>query len=63
MRKPDIDLTECIICGICVDYCPAVFKLNDAGFVEIVELEQYSEEDIDEVIKNCPADCIHWILT
>lgn len=40
--------------------CPMVFRLNDIGFIEVSELEQYPETDVDEAIKNCPEDCIYW---
>jgi ferredoxin len=26
----------------------------------VAELEQYPEADIDEAIRDCPKDCIHW---
>ena len=61
MKKPEIDLTNCVLCEICTDYCPSVFRLNVAGFVEVLELEEYSEADINEVIKNCRGDCIFWV--
>jgi ferredoxin len=61
MRKPDIDIGACTLCLGCVELCPAVFRYNDAGYIEIVELEQYPENDVDEAIKFCPEDCISWI--
>lgn len=61
MRKPDIDIGACTLCLGCVELCPAVFLYNDAGYIEIVELEQYPENDVDETIKFCPEDCISWI--
>ena len=60
MKIPIIDLSECILCGICVDICPAVFKMNDAGFIEVIPSDTYPEDAVDEAIKNCPADCIQW---
>ncbi len=60
IKKPVIELSDCILCEICTDYCPAVFKMNDAGFVEVNELDEYPEEDVGEVIKNCLGDCIFW---
>ncbi|MDL1962677.1 MAG: hypothetical protein LWX01_13500 [Deltaproteobacteria bacterium] len=26
----------------------------------MVDLPEYPEEEIDEIIKNCPAQCITW---
>jgi len=39
---------------------PAVFKICDAGFIEVAELSAYPENEVDEAIKNCPANCISW---
>ncbi|MDY6989440.1 MAG: ferredoxin [Thermodesulfobacteriota bacterium] len=60
MKIPVIDLGECTDCEACLDLCPAVFRRNDAGYIEVVELSDYSKEEVDEAIKNCPADCITW---
>jgi ferredoxin len=28
--------------------------------MEVIELEQYPADLVDEAIKNCPEDCIFW---
>ena len=61
MRKPDIDIGACTLCMGCVEVCPDVFRYNDAGYIEIVELDRYAENVVDEWIKFCPEDCISWI--
>jgi len=30
------------------------------GYVEVVELGEYPEEEVLEAINICPADCIGW---
>ncbi len=60
MKKPEVDLSECSICGICVDLCPMAFQINDAGYVEVMPLDEFPVEEIDEVIKNCRGDCVSW---
>jgi len=60
MKNPEVDLSDCSVCGICVDLCPGTFQLNDAGYVEVVHSDDDPREDIDEAIKNCPGDCISW---
>jgi ferredoxin len=60
MKRPEVDLSECILCGVCEDACPAVFRINDAGFVQVIEHDVYPETDVDEAIRNCPVDCIGW---
>ena len=62
MRKiPVIDLSECIDCDSCLEICPAVFKRNsETGYIEVMDLPDYPEEDVQEAINICPADCITW---
>jgi len=60
MKVPIVELSECIVCGVCVETCPQVFRLNDAGYIEVIELAVYPEPEVDEAIKYCPVDCIHW---
>ena len=60
MKIPVVDLSECILCGVCQDVCPQVFRLNDAGFVEVADLSDYPEAEVDEAVRNCPTDCISW---
>ena len=60
MKIPVIDLGGCVYCDACIEVCSAVFRRNDAGFIEVVELPGYAEESIEEAIKNCPTDCITW---
>ena len=60
MKIPVVELSDCILCEICVDVCPDVFRMNETGFVEVLELDQYPEGEVDDVIRNCPSDCIFW---
>lgn len=59
-KVPVVELSECIVCGVCVEACPQVFRLNDAGYIEVIEHDRYPESEVDEAIKYCPVDCIHW---
>ena len=48
--KIDIDRSGCIGCGLCVNTCPAVFRMADDGMAEVIaqpqgELEPAAEED------------------
>ncbi|MCK5437219.1 MAG: ferredoxin [Desulfobulbaceae bacterium] len=61
MKIPAIDLGTCTECEGCIEVCPSVFRKNPAtGYIEVVDLENYPKEEVDEAIKNCPADSIHW---
>mgnify|MGYP003961784661 CR=1 FL=1 len=56
MGIPVVELSCCILCEICVELAPHAFVINDAGFVEVLALDDYSDEDIHEAIKNCPKE-------
>ena len=60
MKKPDIDIGACTLCMGCVEVCPEVFRQNDSGYIEVIDLQKYSEKDIDDEIMFCPEDCISW---
>jgi ferredoxin len=61
MLEPVIDINTCNLCEGCIEVCPAVFYLNsDAGYVEVLDLAEYPQDEVDEAIKNCPMDCIVW---
>jgi len=60
-RYPTIDLGLCNKCMGCIEVAPHIFKYNELfGYVEIIDLDEYPEEDVAEAIKNCPEDCIFW---
>lgn len=58
MKKPVVDIGDCVLCGICVELAPHVFAINDSGFVDVMIVDDYSDQEIHEAIKNCPKDCI-----
>jgi ferredoxin len=60
MKIPVVELSDCILCEVCVEVCPLVFKHNDAGYIEVADITDYPETEVEEAIKHCPADCIHW---
>lgn len=60
MKIPVLDMDQCVECDVCIDICPTVFRRNDLGRIEVIELVECPEEEVAEVIKNCPGDCICW---
>ena len=60
MKVPVVDLSRCSVCSACIEVCPVVFRLNDVGYIEIIEMTSYPETEVDEAIKYCPEDCICW---
>ena len=61
MKSPLVELSDCIMCGVCAEVSPEVFRLSDAGYIEVVELDTYPEDEVNEAIKYCPTDCVRWI--
>jgi ferredoxin len=56
-----IDLGECNDCEGCIEICPEVFQRNESmGYIEVIELDEYPEEEVLEAINICPGDCIGW---
>ncbi len=52
---------ECIACGLCVDVCPAVFKMSESGDKADVIVDEVPEADQDscrEAADGCPVDSI-----
>jgi ferredoxin len=60
VKIPVIDWSRCSECDACIDLCQEVFRKNDLGVIEVADLSEYPQEAVDEVIKNCPGDCISW---
>lgn len=60
MEKPVVELSECILCGVCESVCPEVFMITDMGYVEVADLEHYPVACVDEAVATCPKDCIFW---
>ena len=60
MKIPVVELSDCILCEVCVEVCPSVFRLNDTGYIDVADLLSYPESEVEEAIKNCPVDCIYW---
>lgn len=51
---------ECIGCGVCVNTCPEVFKMTDAGVAEAID-EEVPEEYLDaaaQAMDSCPVQAI-----
>ncbi|MDQ7837408.1 MAG: ferredoxin [Thermodesulfobacteriota bacterium] len=56
-----IDPKECKACGACEEICPEVFRVDEnLGYAQILDLETYPEDKINEAIVACPGRCIDW---
>lgn len=60
-KIPALDIGKCTDCDSCLEMCPEVFVRNsETGYIEVLDLPEYPEEVIDQIISICPADCISW---
>ena len=60
-KYPSVDIGRCTLCMGCLEVAPTIFQFNkDLNIIEVAEHENYSDEEVDEAIKICPADCIEW---
>ncbi|MCP4136179.1 MAG: ferredoxin [bacterium] len=55
-----IDPGECTGCEYCIDALPGVFRINSEGISEVHNSTGAGEDEIQEVIEGCPAECIYW---
>jgi ferredoxin len=58
-KEPVIDRSECTDCESCINLCPQIFKKNkETGCIEVVDLPEYPDDALREVMAMCPGDCI-----
>ncbi|MFH1138762.1 MAG: ferredoxin [Pseudomonadota bacterium] len=62
-KAPDIDLSRCVRCRGCEELCPDVFRLNPAGYMEIIPRDDFPWDRIEEAMVKCPKDCILMVGT
>jgi ferredoxin len=55
-----VDENECTGCELCIDTLPEVFEMTDESVSHVHNPTGADEDKIQEVIDNCPAECIHW---
>ncbi|GAU08347.1 ferredoxin [Desulfoplanes formicivorans] len=53
-----IDVEECLGCETCVELCPEVFKMDDAGEKATVIDPDSTLECVEEAIDSCPVEAI-----
>ncbi|MBP1714858.1 MAG: ferredoxin [Deltaproteobacteria bacterium] len=59
-QTPVVDQEECISCGLCVEVCPEVFRLNDRDVSEVYNPTGAPEGKIQEDMISSPVQFIHW---
>ncbi len=59
--KATVDADLCTGCGLCVDTCPAVFKMNDDDDLAVVIADpagSEAEAACKEAADDCPTEAI-----
>lgn len=56
----EVDRNRCCGYGMCAEVCPAVFSLDDAGFVvaNMTEIPDELMETAEEAVYCCPEDVL-----
>ena len=56
-----MDLSLCTKCGGCLEVAPDIFRFSESGvYIEVVELDHYDVDRVEEAMKYCLENCIHW---
>ena len=57
--KASVDQDVCIGCELCVEICPAVFKMEDGVAVAYTNpVPTKCEKDAQQAADECPVSCI-----
>lgn len=57
--KANIDQSECVGCGSCVETCPEVFRMTDDDVAEVYgEVTAENLEQVKEAVDICPVSVI-----
>lgn len=57
--KATVDAETCVGCGLCVDGCPEVFRMEDGiAVVHVDEVPVSVEGSCREAADGCPVDAI-----
>jgi ferredoxin len=56
--KVKVDADTCTGCGLCVDACPAVFKMDSVAVVLADPVPAKDEACVKEAAEGCPVEAI-----
>jgi ferredoxin len=59
-RKPVVDQTLCISCGLCVELASNTFALDENDLSQVINSAGDPEEVIQQAIDSCPTEAISW---
>jgi len=59
MCSPMVDGYECSGCGVCVELCPDVFRINElTGKAEPIQVRVGKNDVLLKALAYCPEKCI-----
>ncbi|MDR1482634.1 MAG: ferredoxin [Synergistaceae bacterium] len=56
-----VNIDGCVGCGVCMEICPEIFKLDDEeGKVVVISIDRDDKTRtlVNEAIESCPMGCI-----
>ncbi len=56
--KAVVDNELCIGCGLCVDNCPQIFKMDGDKAVVIAEISDATKDSAQKAKEECPVEAI-----
>lgn len=59
-KKPVVDQSGCISCGLCTEIAPHTFELDENNLSHVINPTGDPEEVIQEAIDSCPVEVISW---
>ena len=57
MSKVSIDVSTCVGCGLCEQFCPEVFEVQGDGIAH-VKVQLCSLHNLSEIADQCPVNSI-----
>jgi ferredoxin len=51
----EVDQNRCEGHGLCEELAPAVFRLDDDGFVQIMDVPPAADESVAAAVRSCPV--------
>lgn len=55
-----IEQSECVACGFCAKIRPDFFALDEHGYAFVKKSPKVLDEELERLMKKCPASCILW---
>ncbi|MDD4939704.1 MAG: ferredoxin [Candidatus Omnitrophica bacterium] len=57
MAKVSVDVSSCVGCGLCEQFCPEIFEVGGDGIAH-VKAQVCALHNIEEAAQQCPVNAI-----